>query len=113
VNDPDPTTMLDDEPVVADGARPRPGALFQQIHDGTEVIVYPMTFGKARVVVCDAGSDYVDRGWCFADPVAAVVAVDGWDGEGDPPGPWHRAVHDGRRREFDGNGQVVREWVAA
>ena len=91
----------------------RPGALVEKISGGVEIVVYPMTYGKARLVRGLDGSDLLDGGWCYADPREAVVAALCWDGEGDPPGPWHRSVMDGRRREIGPDGQVVREWVAA
>ncbi len=32
-------------------------------------------------------SGYGER-WCFEDPASAIIALELWDGRGDPPGPW-------------------------
>jgi hypothetical protein len=41
------------------------------------------------------------RAWCFLGPQALFAALDAvqcWDGQGDPPGPWYKAVHTGELR---------------
>jgi hypothetical protein len=43
---------------------PRPDALYQVLlPDGSECCVYPLTYGRARIVVGPAGAPWYDRGW--------------------------------------------------
>lgn len=98
-----PETLAPEEPHV--------GAVVQRRIDGLEMVLYPMTFGKVRLNLGLEGALCFDKGWCYEDPEAGIAAAVAWDGEGDPLGPWHRAVHDGRRREWR-DGELVREWSA-
>lgn len=43
----------------------RPGALAPSrlLPDGREVTVYPLTYGRARLVVGPPNSDFYDDGW--------------------------------------------------
>jgi hypothetical protein len=41
---------------------------------------------------------YSDR-YCYADLAGALEGFLGWDGSGDPPGPWHRHPDSRRRRD--------------
>lgn len=86
------------------------GALYwKALPDDREVVVYPMTYGKARLSVGDQGpSGCMDNGYCYSDPKAAIEAAKVWDGEGDPLDGWFRNPYDGRRRE---NGDPMREEV--
>ncbi len=74
--------------------------------DGRYIHVVPMTFGKARLNVGHQDHFY-DDGWCYASPIAALMAAVAWDGEGEPDG-WHRHVTSGRRRP---DGDPAREYV--
>lgn len=68
-----------------------------------------------RLVVHD---ELTWRAWCFLGPAALYAAlntVQVWDGAGDPPGSWYKAVHDGRiQREHmyrpDGTVQPLSEF---
>lgn len=83
------------------------GGLYErQLPDERWVVVYPMTFGKARLCVGDEWT--VEDGWCYADPRLAIVAAAVWDGEGDPMDGWHRQISTGRRRT---DGDPAREYV--
>lgn len=50
---------------------------------------------------------YADR-WCYSDYGAALLALEDWDGTGEPKG-WHRHPDSGRRRP---KGDVAKEYVA-
>lgn len=43
----------------------REGALTESkiMADGRETVVYPLTFGRARLCVCEPGSQWIDDGW--------------------------------------------------
>lgn len=43
----------------------REGALTDSkfLPDGRETVVYPLTFGRARLCVGQAGSPFIDDGW--------------------------------------------------
>lgn len=86
------------------------GALYwKALPDDREVVVYPMTYGKARLSVGDQGpSGCMDNGYCYTDPMEAIEAAKVWDGDGDPLDGWFRNPYDGRRRE---NGDPAREIV--
>lgn len=93
-------------------ACPHAGALaYRKLDDGRELTLYPGIMGTVRV--CIGGRDGVtyDDAWCFVKPSDGIAAVEHWDGEGDPPGPWFRNIGTGRRREHDASGRIVREYV--
>ena len=74
------------------------GALYcRELGDGHLIVVYPMTFGKARL--CYGTEEFIENGFCYADPARAIEAAKVWSGEGDPLDGWHRNPFDGRRRE--------------
>lgn len=78
--------------------RTKDGALYwRDLGDGQEIVVYPMTFGKARL--CFSENNLITNGYCYQDPSLAVRAGKQWSGEGDPLDGWHRNPFDGRRRE--------------
>jgi hypothetical protein len=84
-------------------------ALYRRdLDEGYMIVVYPMTFGKARLCYADDMTIY--NGFCYADPVRAVVAAVTWDGTGDPIDGWHRNPFTGRRRE---DGDPAKETVRA
>jgi hypothetical protein len=84
-----------------------PEALYERaIEDGRWIVVYAMTFGKARLCVGDEVC--IDNGYCYADPRRAVEAAKVWTGDGDPLDGWHRNPFDGRRRP---NGDPALEYV--
>lgn len=70
------------------------------------IIVYPMTFGKARL--CYATLTSIEDAYCYADPRRAIEAARVWTGEGDPLDGWHRHPSTGRRRD---NGDPQTEYV--
>lgn len=74
----------------------------------TELTVYAMIFGKARLCIGMVDSSTYDDAWCYANPRAAIKAAITWDGEGDPPVGWHRHISSGRRRP---DGDPAREYV--
>ncbi len=41
---------------------------------------------------------YADR-YCFERADQAIVSMELWNGEGDPPGDWHKHPATGRRRD--------------
>lgn len=98
----------------ADAHEVREGAcLYRALDDGRELAVYRMLPGQFRLTIGDQGDGGYDNGWCFhaANLPDLIVLVAEWDGAGDPPGPWYRDLETGRRREFDAEGNVVREFV--
>ena len=73
---------------------PRSGTLGQRIlPDGREAVLYPMIY-NVRLCVGEPGAMTYDNAWCYphAHVRAALDALDQWDGEGDPPGPWIKRV---------------------
>jgi hypothetical protein len=86
----------------------RVGALYwRPLPDGYEVVVYPMSFGKARLCYGQQGEDgYLDA-FCYERPLRAIEAASVWTGEGDPLDGWHRNPITGRRRE---NGDPAKEY---
>lgn len=68
------------------------------IDDDREIVVSPMTFGKARLCIGDRGGVGFDDGYCYANPALALAAARVWTGEGDPLDGWHRHLKTGRRR---------------
>ena len=89
----------------------RDGSLVSRLlDDGRELTVYPQIF-TTRLCIGDPELNVYDDAWCYHHPFDALVAAAEWDGEGDPPGPWHRHIGSGRRREYDSNGEVLREYV--
>lgn len=90
----------------------RAGALAQRsLDDGRELVVYPTIF-TTRLCLGPAGEPWYDDAWCYENRLDCLVACAEWDGAGDPPGRWIRNIGSARRREYDSEGQVVREWVA-
>jgi hypothetical protein len=86
----------------------REGCIYErELGDGRELTVRPMIF-TTRLSIGPAGEEYLDDGWCYEDPQAAVEAAKTWDGEGDPPVGWHRHVTSGRRRP---GGDPTKEYV--
>lgn len=73
------------------------GALYYRPLEDAEIVVYPMTFGKARVCLGSLDRIYIIAGFCYADPARALEAARVWDGEGDPLPGWHRETATGRR----------------
>lgn len=89
----------------------RPGSLYCRVLDDgvTEVTVYPMTFGKARLCIGMVDDGGYDDGWCYANPGIAIIAAELYEGDGDPLDGWHRQISTGRRRP---DGDPGREYVA-
>lgn len=93
----------------------RSGALYwRAVDEHHEVVVYPMTFGKARLCFGTRATDFddgcIENGYCYESPTLAICAAIAWNGEGDPIDGWHRNPFDGRRRE---NGDPNKETVRA
>lgn len=70
----------------------------QPIVGGRYAAIQPMIFTHA-IIVGQMGDEtgYDDR-WCYHTLKAAEVALDAWNGIGEPEG-WHRHPATGRRRE--------------
>lgn len=77
----------------------RKGALYwRPLPDGYEVIVYPMTYGKARICYGQQDDVTILDAFCYEDPALAIRAAKVWTGDGDPLDGWHRQPRTGRRR---------------
>jgi hypothetical protein len=87
-----------------------PAPLYQRdLGNGSEVTVWPMLGGKARVCLGPIGGLGYEDGYCYARPRQAIAAAMVWSGEGDPLDGWHRHPFSGRRREGgDPTKEVVR-----
>lgn len=74
----------------------REGALVAPriLPDGRELTIYAYLYND-RVCIGPPGSIFYDEAWCFVRDTA-IGAVAEWDGTGDPPGPWIKAVHTGQ-----------------
>lgn len=68
------------------------------VADGYEILVAPMTFGKARLCYGLADSGTYDNAFCYEDPARAIEAAKVWNGQSDPLDGWHRNPVTGRRR---------------
>ena len=80
-----------------------PGNRYAALHP--KVYTYSIIVGK----IGDECS--YDDYWCYTDYAVALLALNAWDGAGDPDG-WHRHPKTGRRRalvdgEFDEEGNQV------
>jgi hypothetical protein len=98
----------------------------RQLADGRWIAVEPQTFGRARLVLVDAAPDltealtihfgYADV-WDYDSKAAAVLALEAWDGVGEPTG-WTRHYETGRKRTVSGTlcpivfGQISAELLA-
>lgn len=86
----------------------RPGALFYKaLEDGMEVVVYPMAYGKGRLCYGPQGWPEYDRAYCYPHASTAIKAAQVWDGQGDPPVGWVRAL-DGSGRRMPSISRVLR-----
>lgn len=85
--------------------------LYSRVLPGASIVVYPMTFGKARLCLCapDAYASIVDA-WCYPTHKQAIEAAQAWDGEGDPLDGWTRNPASGRRRPDGDPDKEHRRW---
>lgn len=88
------------------------GAPQRALDDGRSIVLYNQIF-TWRLCIGPTGAQWLDDFWCYehADYEDAVVALLTWDATGDPPGRWIRNGSSGRRRAYDDDGNLVREWV--
>ena len=77
--------------------------------DGRELAAIRQIY-NARLTIGPAGEQFIDDFYCYEDMGDVISAVRSWDGEGDPPGRWHRHGRSGRRRKWEG-GVLIAEWV--
>jgi hypothetical protein len=71
--------------------------------DGSQICVYPMTFGKARLSHGEPGPlGCILNAYCYESRARAIEAAEVWTGEGDPLVGWHRHPITGRYR-LDGD----------
>jgi hypothetical protein len=75
--------------------------------DGRYICVMPLLF-TAAIIVGRIGEISYDNRWCYHSIDAASLAMEAWDGSGEPEG-WHRHPSTGRRRV---DGDVSREYIA-
>lgn len=77
----------------------------RQLDDGRALFIYRMMFGY-RLCIGPDDSPVYDDFYCYPrEPFEAL----GWDGQGDPPGPWIKHGGTGRTREYGPDGQMIRE----
>ena len=78
-----------------------PGALaLRRYPDGRVAVVYPLSFGTARILVHAPGgleAAVAEHVYHYPGPLAAINGVRRWDGTGEPGG-WHHHSPSGRRR---------------
>jgi hypothetical protein len=77
--------------------------------DGRVLGVFPLIYTHKLVWTRFVGDCGYEDGWCYPTMVEAVIALCGWDGEGDPPDGWIRHPTSGRRRP---GGDPTKEHVA-
>lgn len=68
----------------------------KEMPDGREALVVPRMF-NALISVGPPGADWYDTHWCYETPGQALMALEEWDGTGEPEG-WFRHAGSGRRR---------------
>lgn len=85
------------------------GAVAERVlPNGSEVCVYPLLFGAARLTFgCDPEDGGYDDCWDYPYLGAAIQAMERWDGQGEPAG-WTRYPSSGRRRP---DGDPSKEYV--
>jgi len=88
---PDPTTLKEKYHIVA--IREVPGRGMCAIEEG--VVTFMLRYG---VQFSDPYAAYSTGIYFFEDWIAALSALVGWDGTGDPPGDWVK--HKGGMREY-------------
>ena len=59
---------------------------FKRLADGRGVFVYPLVFGRARLMIGDVDSGSAEKSWDYASGDDAVRACMAWDGTGEPTG---------------------------
>lgn len=77
-----------------EAAHQYPGALgYRDLDDGRVLVLYPMIF-TVRLCVGPQNFGGYDRAWCYLpeQTADAVNALNVWDGNGEPPGEWHKEV---------------------
>lgn len=69
----------------------------RELPDGRWAAIMPLIFTTAIVTGTWAGAVYgYDDRWCYRTPDMARVALEAWNGQGEPIG-WHRHPDTGRR----------------
>ena len=59
----------------------------RRLDDGRWIAVSPMVFTTGLFVITPDLLSWTTR-FCYERSVDAIAAVEAWDGQGDPPGPW-------------------------
>lgn len=77
--------------------------------DGRELSAVRQIFNW-RLNIGPAGEPTIEDFYCYERMTECIEAVLTWDGEGDPPGHWHRHGASGRRRSWETG--TMKEWVA-
>lgn len=85
--------------------------LKRELPSGDWVVLRRMLLGNVRLSLCDRDPDDVScfhsPNYCYHNVGRAILAVQEWDGEGDPEG-WVRHIESGRRRP---DGDASQEYV--
>lgn len=68
----------------------------KEIGGGRYAAIYRKAFTVAIIVGRIGDTMSHDDNWCYRDYPSAKLALDAWDGNGDPKG-WHRHPASGRR----------------
>ena len=88
----------------------REGSLAERrFPDGREAVIYPLTYGRARLGIGHPDDDGFADQWEYDTPAAAKTALATWDGQGEPSG-WFRHPGTGRRRP---GGDPEKEYIRA
>lgn len=72
----------------------RPGAVYwRPLDDGNEITVYPTLFGGGQLCLGPLADAFgFDAWWQYPHLSDCLSDARTFDGEGDPPGLWHKAA---------------------
>jgi hypothetical protein len=88
------------------------GALrYRPLDDGRCLVLYRMMPGQIRMTIGAQDAGTYDDFWCFHGLPNALETFTSWDGSGECPGRWYRHGSTARRRDYDENGELIREYV--
>lgn len=100
---------------MTDQTNPRPGSLYYRpLPDGYEIVVYPLTFGEARLCYSRQHDDDTLDTFYYHDRSRAIAAAREWTGKGDPKDDgWYRHLNTDRRRVARQTGDAARRVLSA
>ena len=84
------------------------------LSDGRKVLVYPLTYGRARLSICNQYCEmFFDASYWYSTPEEAVASLNKWNPEEESePSGWFRSPDTGRRRpDGDPDQEYISWWT--